>query len=160
GSPHICPVPALYCPSFGTGVREKLELAHPVASGAVFPAPPQGFPVSAKPVPQPGFRVPFASVWELCACVRVFVEEGSFLSNGLRKGKEYSLQPLGSLGQGCGPRTVCGAGQLVASTPNSRDPVTPASGPPCPQYLVLYTKDDLAHLPPRGTTVTCSSVSL
>ncbi|XP_011839924.1 PREDICTED: uncharacterized protein LOC105542835 [Mandrillus leucophaeus] len=154
-------LPALYCPGFGTGLREKPELAHPVASGAVFPAPPQGFPVSAKPVPQPGFHVSFASVWELCACVRVFVEEGSFLSNGLRKEKECSLQPPGSLGQGYGPRrTVCGAGQLVASTRNSRDPVTPTSSLPCPQYLVLYTKDDLAHLPPRDTTVTRSSVSL
>ncbi|XP_070945287.1 uncharacterized protein [Macaca nemestrina] len=161
GSSHICAVPALYCPGFGTGLREKPELAQPVASGVVFPAPPQGFPVSAKPVPQPGFHVSFASVWELCACVRVFVEEGSFLSNGLRKGKECSLQPPGSLGQGYGPRrTVCGAGQLVASTRNSRDPVTPTSSPPCPQYLVLYTKDDLAHLPPRDTTVTRSSVSL
>ncbi|XP_033057259.1 uncharacterized protein LOC117077691 [Trachypithecus francoisi] len=161
GSSPICAVPALYCPSFGTGLREKPELAHPVASGAVFPAPPQGFPVSAKPVPQPGFHVSFASVWELCACVRVFVEEGSFLSNGLRKGKECSLQPPGSLGQEYGPRrTVCGADQLAASTRNSRDPVTPTSSSPCPQYLVMYTKDDLAHLPPRGTTVMRSSVSL
>nr|XP_010344656.1 uncharacterized protein LOC104652629 [Saimiri boliviensis boliviensis] len=151
----------LCCSSFGTRVREKLELAHPVASGPVFPAPPQGFAVSAKPVPQPDFHVPFASMWELCACMRVFVEEGSFLSNGLGKGKECSLRPPGSLDQGCGPRSiVCGAGQLVASTPNSRDPVTPTSGPPGPQYLVLFTKDDLTHLPPKGTTVTYSSVNL
>ncbi|KAF7476505.1 Hypothetical predicted protein [Marmota monax] len=51
--------------SSSTEVREKPQFAHPGIEGAVFPVPPQGFPVRAEAVPQapwPSFQMLSASV--------------------------------------------------------------------------------------------------
>lgn len=57
----------------------------------------------------------------------MFVEVDSFLENSPGKGKECSLKPPHSLGQGCGPvRTVYSAAQLMPAAQSSRKMVMPA----------------------------------